>query len=62
MNRSFAVDRSKARLMGVCAGFADWTRTDPLHVRLAAVLLAIVFAPTVLLYLLAGLLAPKNQK
>ena len=32
--RTFALDRDRAKLGGVCAGIANWLGTDPLLVRL----------------------------
>lgn len=32
--RKFALDRTNAKLGGVCAGIANWLGTDPLLVRL----------------------------
>ena len=55
----FALDRSNRRLMGVCAGFARSFDVDPTLVRLAAVASLLVLGPiAVLLYLVAGWVAP----
>ncbi len=59
MDRSFALDKSNAKLMGVCAGLARMTATDPLHVRLAVIVLGLFFAPVIaILYFAAAWLAP----
>lgn len=59
MDRSFALDKSNAKMMGVCAGLARLTGTDPLHVRLATIVLGLFFAPVIIiLYVAAVWLAP----
>lgn len=59
MNNQFALDRSNAKLMGVCAGFARWTGLNLLAVRLGLVVLTLfALGPVaILLYLLVGWLA-----
>ncbi len=59
MNGHFALDKSQAKMMGVCAGFARATGTDLLITRLAAVALTLfLLGPlAILLYVLAGWLA-----
>ena len=55
----FALDRSNRKLMGVCAGIARSTGTDPTLVRIAAVLSLLVLGPiTILFYLVTGWVAP----
>jgi phage shock protein C len=59
MNTSFALDRTNAKLSGVCAGLARTTGTDPFLVRLATVALGLFFAPIVLiLYIAIAWIAP----
>jgi phage shock protein C len=61
MDRRFVLNRTDAKLMGVCAGLADMTGTDPLVVRLALVLAVLVTGPiAAALYVAAGLLAPNR--
>lgn len=61
MNRRFVLNRTDAKLMGVGAGLADMTGTDPLIVRLMIILAVLVTGPiALLLYIAAGLLAPKG--
>jgi phage shock protein C len=58
MNGRFVLNRSEAKVMGVAAGFADWTGTDVLAVRLGMVVAALIAPPvTILLYVLTGWLA-----
>ncbi|MBX3560854.1 MAG: PspC domain-containing protein [Sphingomonas sp.] len=59
MENSFALDKSNARLLGVCAGLARATGWDPLAVRLGAVAATFfLFGPFgILLYILCALLA-----
>ena len=46
----FALDRSNAKLFGVCAGFARWTGWNPMVVRLGLVAATIfVFGPIAIL-------------
>ena len=58
MNNRYALDKSNAKLMGVCAGFAHWADVDPTLVRLTTVLAAILLGPmAILAYLVTGLVA-----
>jgi phage shock protein C len=59
MNERFLINRRDAKVMGVAAGLADYTGVDPTIVRLAFVALTLLTGPVmILLYVLAGLLAP----
>jgi len=59
MTARFALDKTNAKLMGVCAGFARWTGIDPTIVRIAAVALTLLgVGSTIILYLLVGMIAP----
>jgi phage shock protein C len=61
MNGPFTLDRANGKLMGVCAGLADSTGADPTLVRLAAGLSLFVLGPVaILLYLVAGWVAPER--
>jgi phage shock protein C len=61
MSTEFALDKSNARLMGVCAGVANWSGIDPLIVRLGVVLSSLFLAPTmILVYLIVGFIAPQR--
>jgi phage shock protein C len=63
MNGNFALDKSNAKLMGVCAGFANWTEVDPMLVRLCMILTSIFVAPVmILLYLIVGFVAPQGER
>ena len=58
-------DKQNAKLMGVCAGIADYTGVNALWVRLGFIvaLLSGILSPIVLpLYLLAGLLLNKKPQ
>lgn len=58
MDRRFILNRDDAKLMGVAAGLADYTGTDPLLVRLAIIFAVLVTGPiAIVLYIAAGLLA-----
>ncbi|ARS27875.1 PspC domain-containing protein [Sphingomonas sp. KC8] len=59
MTSRYYLDKGNAKLMGVCAGFANYTGVDTLLVRIGALILTLcVFgAPMILLYVLTGWLA-----
>lgn len=62
MNGRFLLNPSRGKIMGVCAGLADWMGVDALAVRLAMVVAALVTGPVaVLLYLLTGWLAADDR-
>ena len=62
MNGRFVINRSRARVMGVCAGLADWLNIDVLIVRLGVVLATLTTGPVaVLLYILTGWLANEDR-
>ena len=61
MNGRFLINRGDAKVMGVAAGFADYTGIDPTIIRLAFVALTLLTGPVmVLFYVIAGLLAPSH--
>jgi len=58
MNQPFLLNREQGKLMGVAAGFADYTGFDPLFIRLGLVVATLITGPVmVLLYILTGWLA-----
>lgn len=58
---TFTLDRANRKLMGVCAGAADATGTDPTLVRLLAVLSLFLLGPVaIFLYLVIGWVAPEK--
>ena len=60
MNGRFLINRRDAKVMGVAAGLADYTGLDPLMIRLSLIAAALFAGPiTILIYLLAGWLAPQ---
>ena len=62
MNGRFLLIPSKAKVMGVCAGLADWLGIDVLAVRLAMIVAALVTGPiAILLYLVTGWLATNDR-
>ena len=62
MNGRFVINRSRAKVMGVCAGLADWLQVDVLIVRLGMVVATLVTGPlAVLLYILTGWLASEDR-
>ena len=58
----FYLDKSNAKLAGVCSGIADYTGVDALWVRLAVVFLTLFAVPfiTIPAYLVAALTANKR--
>lgn len=57
----FYLDKSNAKLAGVCAGIADYTGVDALWIRLAAVLLTVFgFYLTIPIYIAVMVLADKR--
>jgi phage shock protein C len=62
MNGRFVINRSRAKVMGVCSGLADWLQVDVLIVRLGVVLATLITGPVaVLLYILTGWLANDDR-
>ncbi len=63
MNGRFVINRTRAKVMGVCAGLADWMGVDVLIVRLGVIVATLVTGPlAVLLYILTGWLASAIAK
>jgi phage shock protein C len=62
MNGRFVINRSRAKVMGVCAGLADWLNVDVLAVRLGVVVATLITGPVaVLIYILTGWLASEDR-
>lgn len=54
----FYLDKSNAKLAGVCSGIADYTNVDPLLVRIAVVLLTLMVSfITIPIYIVAAVAA-----
>ena len=52
---AFRLDRSNAKMLGVCAGFGNATGIDPVLVRIAVFLLTLMLGPVILVgYLLTA--------
>jgi phage shock protein C len=61
MNSRYALDRSNAKIMGVCAGFARWADVDLTLTRVTMVLLTLFLGPiALLLYFIAGFVAAEG--
>ena len=61
MRRKFYLNKRGGKLMGVCAGLADYTGSDALWIRLAAALLFLAGVGSLLLvYLIVGLVADER--
>lgn len=62
MNGRFMLNRPKAKVMGVCAGLADWLGVDVLAVRLGVIVVTLFTGPVaLLLYILTGWLATDDR-
>lgn len=62
MNQRFALNQAKGKVMGVCAGIADYFNVDVLLVRLGVVVATLMTGPVmVLLYILTGWLANDDR-
>jgi phage shock protein C len=61
-SNSFRLNKSEGKIMGVCAGLADYTGIDLMLIRVLTVLLTLCgVGSTIILYLLVGLIAPSNR-
>ncbi len=61
MNGRYLLNRSDGKIMGVAAGFADWTGANALIIRLGLVAALLLTGPVVVLfYLLTGWLASER--
>ena len=62
MNGRFLLNRPRAKVMGVCAGLADWLGIDVLIVRLGLIVVTLATGPiAVLLYIRTGWLASDER-
>ena len=62
MNDRFLLNRRRGKVMGVCAGLADWFGIDVLIVRLGMIVATLATGPiAVLLYILTGWLASDDR-
>lgn len=53
--------RSKNRmLLGICGGLGEFMGVDPTIIRIFAIILGIIFVPSVLVYLISGLVIPQE--
>jgi len=62
MNGRFVLNPARAKVMGVCAGLADWLNVDVLVVRLGVIVATLMTGPVaILLYILTGWLANDDR-
>jgi phage shock protein C len=62
MNGRFVLNPTRAKVMGVCAGLADWLNVDVLVVRLGVIVATLMTGPlAVLIYILTGWLATDDR-
>jgi phage shock protein C len=62
MTDRFVINRNRAKVMGVCAGLADWLNVDVLIVRLGVVIATLMTGPVaILIYILTGWLANEDR-
>lgn len=58
----YYLDKRNGKVMGVCAGLADWLNVDVLAVRLGVVVATLITGPVaVLIYILTGWLASDDR-
>ncbi|WP_353217143.1 PspC domain-containing protein [Sandarakinorhabdus sp.] len=61
MKRQFLVNKTEAKIMGVCAGIANYFNIDATLVRIGFVAAALFgFGTPVILYLLIAFIAPST--
>ena len=61
MTNRFLLDRGNGKMMGVCAGLSRMSGVDVTLVRLLTVVSLFILGPlTILLYLVAGWIAPEQ--
>ena len=56
------LDNSGKKLFGVCSGLAKYFNIDPIIVRLAFVLVALLYGCGILAYVLAWAVIPKDPE
>ncbi len=62
MNGPLLINRRDGKVMGVAAGLADYTGFDVTLIRIAMIAALLVTGPVmIVLYLVAGWLAPRSQ-
>ena len=62
MSSRFLVNRAQGKVMGVCAGLADYTGFDVTLIRIAVIAATLATGPVAaLFYVLTGLLAKANR-
>ena len=61
MRKRFVFDKANGRVLGVCAGIARMTGWDVTIVRVATVVASLVVHPLIVVYFIAGLVAPKGD-
>ncbi|MET0374135.1 MAG: PspC domain-containing protein [Rhizorhabdus sp.] len=61
-SNSFRLNKSDGKIMGVCAGLADYSGIDLMLIRVLTVLLTLAgVGSTIILYLLVGMIAPSTR-
>jgi len=61
-SNAFRLNKSEGKVMGVCAGLADYTGIDLMLIRVLTVLLTVCgVGSTIILYLIVALIAPSNR-
>jgi len=62
MNGRFVLNPTRAKVMGVCSGLAEWLGIDVLIVRLGVIVATLMTGPiAILLYILTGWLASDDR-
>lgn len=60
LHKPLALDPARGMILGVCAGFSDYTGVDVSLIRLAWALLSLYRGAGVILYILAFLIMPSG--
>jgi len=61
-SHGFRLNKSQGKIMGVCAGLADYSGIDLMLIRVLTVLLTLCgVGSTIILYLIVGLIAPSHR-
>ena len=57
MNRRFHLDKGNGKLLGVCAGLANYFAIDPMVVRIVWVISTLAFGLPLIVYIALALIA-----
>lgn len=58
--KKLARSKTNKMLLGICGGLGEYIDVDPTIIRIFAIMIGIIFVPSVLVYLLSGLIIPQE--